>query len=161
MPSSKNNVIVSRYIRPYLIDNRKFDLRLYVVVTSVEPLRVYWHEQGLVRFATEPYTTDHDQLSNRFVHLTNVAINRRSPLYDDVSENGHKRRLSSLWDYLGEARSESLKAAISVLIAKTVICGHPALTTAIHHHVPQRRTGQLFELFGFDGRGAESMPYRS
>uniref|UniRef100_A0A0A9Y0R7 Tubulin polyglutamylase TTLL5 n=1 Tax=Lygus hesperus TaxID=30085 RepID=A0A0A9Y0R7_LYGHE len=36
------------------------DLRLYVVVTSFDPLVVYLHEQGLVRLAAQTYDTSHN-----------------------------------------------------------------------------------------------------
>lgn len=59
-----------------LIDGRKFDLRLYVVVTSMEPLRVYLFEEGLVRLSTKRFTLKN--LRSRFAHLTNYSINKRS-----------------------------------------------------------------------------------
>lgn len=66
-----------RYIHnPMLIDGRKFDLRLYVLVTSMEPLRVYLFEEGLVRFSTKRYSLRN--LRSRFTHLTNYSINKKS-----------------------------------------------------------------------------------
>jgi len=39
--------IVHRYIaNPYLINGHKFDLRLYVYVTSHDPLRIYLFDDG-------------------------------------------------------------------------------------------------------------------
>jgi tubulin polyglutamylase TTLL4 len=50
---NKNNTIVSRYImKPHLISNKKYDLRIYILVTSFDPLRIYKFNDGLVRFAS-------------------------------------------------------------------------------------------------------------
>lgn len=70
--------IISRYVaNPLLINGHKFDLRIYVLVTSYEPLRIYVYQEGLVRFASEQYTTK-DAKTNIFNQLTNYSINKKS-----------------------------------------------------------------------------------
>ena len=52
--SPKDSCIVSRYVtNPLLINGHKFDLRIYVLVTCFEPLRIYVYKEGLARFASE------------------------------------------------------------------------------------------------------------
>lgn len=53
---NKKNYLASEYIsKPHLINGKKYDLRIYVLVSSYDPLRIYLYEDGLVRFATEKY----------------------------------------------------------------------------------------------------------
>lgn len=77
--TNREETIVSAYIdKPLLINKKKFDMRMYVLVTSFYPLRVYLYNEGLARFATEEYSNDADHLRNKYVHLTNFSINKRN-----------------------------------------------------------------------------------
>ena len=49
-----------------------------MLVTSYSPLKVYMYTDGLVRFATEPYSNDPSQLNRKFVHLTNFSVNKKN-----------------------------------------------------------------------------------
>lgn len=52
----------------------KWDLRSYVLVTSIVPLRAYVYSRGLVRVATTPYSND---CSNVTACLTNTSLNKK------------------------------------------------------------------------------------
>ena len=70
--------IVSKYIaNPLLINGLKFDMRVYVLVTSFDPWRIYVYHEGLARFATEPYSAQSSK-QNKFAHLTNYSINKKN-----------------------------------------------------------------------------------
>lgn len=69
--------IIQRYVpNPLLIEGYKFDLRVYVVVLSYNPLKVYINDEGLVRLATEKFSTDPSTLGSRTMHLTNYSVNK-------------------------------------------------------------------------------------
>ena len=68
--------------KPYLIDNLKFDLRIYALILGVEPVRVFVFQEGLARFATEEYVgPQKGNLENLFMHLTNYAIQKKSDAF--------------------------------------------------------------------------------
>lgn len=75
------SLVISRYIpNPLLINGLKFDLRLYVLVTSFDPLKIYIYNEGLVRFASEPYDLQNSK-QNVYAHLTNYSINKKSEYF--------------------------------------------------------------------------------
>ena len=79
IPNKKSQLCVQSYIKnPFLINNLKFDLRIYVLITSIDPLRVFLYDEGLTRFATEEYSNDPEHIDNNFIHLTNFSINKDS-----------------------------------------------------------------------------------
>jgi len=79
---SQKSGVVQRYVdNPLLINGFKFDFRLYVVVTSYDPLKVYINTEGLVRLATTPYSCSSDSLGERTMHLTNYSVNKHSEAY--------------------------------------------------------------------------------
>lgn len=145
------NMVVSRYIaNPLLINGYKFDLRIYVAVTSMDPLRIYIYKEGMARFATEVYDLKNPR--NRFVHLTNYSLNKYSPNFVDLNEDGKgfKWTLSALKSFL---ESQGVKFSliwdqIKDIAIKTIISIETVINSAMSMYVPSSKN--CFELLGFD-----------
>jgi len=84
-----------------------------VLITCINPLRIYIYKEGLARFATKEYVSPiGSNLNNLMMHLTNYAINKESEDFvanedakaDDV---GHKRSLTAIFKLIDEARMEN------------------------------------------------------
>ncbi|XP_032963353.1 tubulin polyglutamylase TTLL5 isoform X10 [Rhinolophus ferrumequinum] len=154
--SLEENTLVSRYIsNPLLIDDFKFDVRLYVLVTSYDPLVIYLYEEGLARFATVRYDQGAKNIRNQFMHLTNYSVNKKSGDYvscDDpeVEDYGNKWSMSAMLRYLKQEGRDTtaLMAHVEDLIIKTIISAELAIATACKTFVPHRSS--CFELYGFD-----------
>lgn len=78
-----------------LIGGKKFDLRMYVLVTNYKPLRVWRCARGFARFCAEDYDNNAEELEG---HLTNVALQKKSDKYNDI--HGGKWTFSNLKFYL-------------------------------------------------------------
>lgn len=127
--------VVQEYLNhPCLMDGLKFDLRIYVLVAGVDPLRIFLYEDGLTRLATEPYKeVSEDNLQDMCMHLTNYAINKHSEQFvqnEDADKDnvGHKRSLKYALKYLSQRRKvkvEKLWHDIKDIIIKTLISAQP------------------------------------
>ncbi|XP_016833707.1 tubulin polyglutamylase TTLL4 isoform X4 [Cricetulus griseus] len=148
-------LLVQRYLhKPYLISGSKFDLRIYVYVTSYDPLRIYLFSDGLVRFASCKYSPSMKSLSNKFMHLTNYSVNKKNVEYqsnaDETACQGHKWALKALWNYLSQKgiNSDAIWEKIKDVVVKTIISSEPYVTNLLKLYV--RRPYSCHELFGFD-----------
>ncbi|XP_012584416.1 PREDICTED: tubulin polyglutamylase TTLL4 [Condylura cristata] len=148
-------LLVQRYLhKPYLISGSKFDLRIYVYVTSYDPLRIYLFSDGLVRFASCKYSPSMKSLSNKFMHLTNYSVNKKNTDYqaneDETACQGHKWALKALWNYLSQkgVNSDVIWEKIKDVVVKTIISSEPYVISLLKMYV--RRPYNCHELFGFD-----------
>nr|XP_046231941.1 tubulin polyglutamylase TTLL11 isoform X2 [Scatophagus argus]XP_046231942.1 tubulin polyglutamylase TTLL11 isoform X2 [Scatophagus argus] len=155
--SQAKQAVVQEYIhKPLLIDKLKFDIRLYVLIKSLEPMEIYIAKEGLTRFCTEPYQEPSQKnLSHVFMHLTNYSLNVHSGnfVHSDSQSTGSKRTLSSVL-YRLAAKGVDIKKVWSDIIAlviKTVIAVVPELKVYYHADIPPGKPGPTcFQILGFD-----------
>ena len=147
--------IISRYVtNPLLINGYKFDLRIYVVVTCYEPLRVYVYKEGLARFASETYTAKFNK-NNKYMHLTNYSINKKNDNFvqnenQEHDDFGFKWSLSAFCKHLETVgiNMSLLWSRIFDVIIKTLACGEHYVLQAQKKNQMHRQN--CFEVFGFD-----------
>lgn len=123
--------------RPLLIDGFKFDLRIYALVVSCDPLRILVYREGLVRLCTAPYSAPTESnIDCSYMHLTNYAVNKTNVDFvqnnEDNEEGSSKRSLSWLWQWLeSQGHSKALVwRGICDIIVKTLISTQPSLARA-------------------------------
>ena len=174
-------LVVQEYIpRPYLINGYKFDLRLYCLVTQVNPyFRCFLHKEGMARFCTTEYKAPSSKnIKCNFMHLTNFAINRKNnDFVQDVSgdeevddsypkdwdphedhpllhaKSGSKWTLTALFEHLKMEGHDvdALWTKFKSLIAKTILPIKQMLQHQYRASFSAREKGfGCYELLGFD-----------
>jgi tubulin polyglutamylase TTLL4 len=158
----RNGYIVSKYLaKPHLVRGYKYDLRVYVLVTSFEPLKIYLFSEGLVRLATVPYTTSKSSLKQRFVHLTNYSVNKKADSYqknnqtttnEEQEPDAPESKLSFAQlrkEFEGEgADFDATWERIKDVIIKTVLSVENPIVTSMASGSKHKTS--CFEVFGFD-----------
>uniref|UniRef100_A0A7E4VS38 Tubulin--tyrosine ligase-like protein 9 n=1 Tax=Panagrellus redivivus TaxID=6233 RepID=A0A7E4VS38_PANRE len=133
--------VVQTYVcNPYLIGGKKFDMRLYVLVTSFRPLNAWIHREGFARFSHSRYSMD--SCEDAFVHLTNVAIAKAATDYDP--ERGLKWSLDRLTRYIAARHGHATVRRMLDNIANIIIQSLRSVQNQI------MQDNHCFELYGYD-----------
>jgi len=156
MSGYRHSAIAQQYISPFLVRGLKFDFRIYVLLTSIDPLRVYIYDEGMARFCTEAYRKPRPHnLKEVFCHLTNYSVNKKNDNYERPtdSESGHKRSLTSVFGELSGLGCDvvGLQKKIDDLIVLTIIAAQPHIS---HNYKASVKAddgkSRCFEILGFD-----------
>ncbi|CAM9642720.1 unnamed protein product [Chrysoparadoxa australica] len=139
----KDTYLISRYIEnPLLVGGKKFDLRLYVLVTAYKPMRIYQYVHGFARFCTTKYSTDIQDADNPFIHLTNVSIQKQGEDYN--SQHGGKWHVKNLRLFIeatwGHTEATKLFEQIDSLIIHSIRAVQNVMISDRH----------CFEVYGYD-----------
>jgi hypothetical protein len=154
---------------PFLIDSLKFDLRIYVLITSIKPLEIHICDEGMVRFATVNYQKPNENnLDQIYMHLTNYSLNKRNESYkypkktneidheeedDDSAGQGSKRKLTKVFNYMSKMglNVNKIKAKIDDLVIKTILALLPniKIESAFESYSNPNKP-KFFQILGFD-----------
>ncbi|GBG25125.1 Tubulin polyglutamylase TTLL5 [Hondaea fermentalgiana] len=135
--------VISKYIeRPLLIGGRKFDLRMYVLVTSYRPLKAFLYQDGFARFCNEKYSGSAADRDNHYMHLTNVAVQKHN---EDYNENhGGKWSLANLRLYLQAMYGADATARLFEELESVILVSIKAVQNVIMNE------RHCFECYGYD-----------
>jgi len=91
--------IIQKYIeRPLLMHKRKFDIRVFGLLTSINGvMKGYYFDEGYLRTSSQVFSLD--DLKNPIVHLTNDAIQKHDEDYCKF-ENANKISYQNFQKYL-------------------------------------------------------------
>uniref|UniRef100_A0A8D2J7N3 Tubulin tyrosine ligase like 7 n=1 Tax=Varanus komodoensis TaxID=61221 RepID=A0A8D2J7N3_VARKO len=156
---SQEHLIVQEYLdKPFLMEGYKFDLRVYILVTSCDPLKIFLYHDGLVRMGTEKYhPPSESNLSQLYMHLTNYSVNKHNERFerDETEDKGSKRSIKWFTEFLQTNHLDVSKFwnDISELVVKTLIVAEPHVLHAYRMCRPGQSPGSdsvCFEVLGFD-----------
>ena len=91
--------VAQRYIdKPLLFEGRKFDIRVYFLLTSFNShVKAYWYPEGYVRTSSSSFNLD--DLDNLGAHLTNDCYQKKTKSYGKF-EDGNKVLYNRFFKYL-------------------------------------------------------------
>lgn len=147
MGSLKRTYIVQKYLyKPMLYLNRKFDIRCYTLVTIVNGLfNAYFYKEGYMRTSCQEFNMAN--IKDRFIHLTNDAVQKNSPNYGRF-EDGNKLSYDDFQDYINTQLPNKINFKVIVypkirkIVQDTIKATYKKLDT--------RKRNHTFEILGYD-----------
>lgn len=168
--------LAQRYLpNPMLFHGHKMTFRLYVTITSWDPLRIYVYHNGLVRICSAKYETTTESFSNlfvqrvfalifppltdrpRLVHLTNYDLQMdkeaefNAEIPADAFHDGLRSELGYIFNEIQKTTSissERIWNDIHKLIACSIIPAEDYIQPWVARKVPYRNN--CFEILGYD-----------
>ncbi|CAK83366.1 unnamed protein product (macronuclear) [Paramecium tetraurelia] len=136
-----HSFVIQKYIeRPALINKRKFDIRVWGLVTH--ELDAYFFQEGYIRTSSEDFTYN---IENTFVHLTNNAIQKYSKNYGEF-EDGNQLSFKNYQDYL---KSQNIACNVQDIINKMKERIWMVFNS-VRSKINFEDRKYCFEIFGFD-----------
>lgn len=72
-PIKSASFIIQKYLEsPLLIDDRKFDIRVWVMLT--QDCRLFVFKEGYIRTSSSKFSLDRESITKPEIHLTNNAV---------------------------------------------------------------------------------------
>ena len=111
---TSKSFIIQKYIeRPFLINNRKFDIRCFSLITSINGIvQGYFYTDGYIRTSSFEYSLK--DINNNFIHLTNDAIQKHSENYGQYEDN-NKMSYKEFQRYLDHFFEKKISFFFSIL----------------------------------------------
>jgi len=73
--------VIQKYVeKPMLIDDRKFDIRVWVMLDH--EMNLYCFKEKYIRLSSEPFSLDEKKVDDKYIHLTNNAIQKYGKNYN-------------------------------------------------------------------------------
>jgi len=157
--AANKRIMVQRYINnPLLIDGKKNDLRIYVLLAQVDPPICYINTEGLARFCTKDYEQPtKENFRNEAIHLTNYSVNKKYEEFvmtDECIEinNGSKRTLASYWKSVEKEGYdvEGIKTSIHDLAMHTMRAVMPIIRYSSICTYGDKAQPKHFHILGLD-----------
>ncbi len=140
--------LVQEYIGPPLLyRDRKFNLRVFVLILSFDPLVIYAYRDGYVDLAGEPWRDGREYLDHVYMHNTNSGVQSTRPGFDAAKQSVDIRTWRSELHRNG-IDDQTLWAAVQDMIVKLVVSAEHAIVPIVQAQIPH--PGNCFELLGLD-----------